>query len=254
MAVTVDSANLGGSTGATGVTSFTWNHTCASGCKLLLVGVGGTLSANISSITYNSVALSLVGEAEYPNEERVCLYKLTNPNTGSAYQVVVTFISSISWVAVGSISFLGASGTLGTVASAYGLSTSASVNVSSVTNEMVVDVISARRALTVGAGQTSQWYVELNSGQDARAQSTEAGAASVTMSWTLSESFYWVILGVSVQEAVTSQTYSESATEVLALSGVNLSGSAFKKTLSESSILSSILSKITAFYITIKNW
>ncbi len=75
----------------------------------------------------------------------------------------------------------------------------ATVDVTSASDEVVVDVVGARNAasLTVGAGQTQRW--NLGVGVIDGGGSSESGAATVTMSWTLSDTFEWAIAGVSLK-------------------------------------------------------
>src|SRR5262249_3242813 len=92
----------------------------------------------------------------------------------------------------------------GAFVSAIGNSTTASVAVPSAAGELVVDTAAATgdaNSLTVGAGQTQRWNAATgNGGGEARgAGSTEPGAASVTMSWTLGASKNWSIGAVSLK-------------------------------------------------------
>ena len=55
-------------------------------------------------------------------------------------------------------------------------------------------------SLTAGVGQTDQWN-DANAGDDYGAGSTEPGAASVNMSWTLGSSDHWAIGAVPIKPA-----------------------------------------------------
>ena len=58
---------------------------------------------------------------------------------------------------------------------------------------------------TVDGSQSEQWNVELGGGGVSNhfgAGSTEDGAASVSMDWTLAEIKGWVICGLNFNEAV----------------------------------------------------
>lgn len=61
--------------------------------------------------------------------------------------------------------------------------------VTSRVGDMVVDALISTQALTVGAGQTAQMNVTITAGFIA-GSSIEAGAASVTMSWTKADGYY----------------------------------------------------------------
>lgn len=97
----------------------------------------------------------------------------------------------------------------GTPVTNYGTSTSASVSVSSDIGEKVIDVVTNKvsptfqsSTLTVGANQT-QNFNRNRSGcvKTYGAGSYEEGASSVTMSWTLSTSRNWSIIGVSLKNS-----------------------------------------------------
>jgi hypothetical protein len=91
---------------------------------------------------------------------------------------------------------------LGTFASATGDATSGTVAVGSAASELVFGVVTVNTSinedLNPGAGQSEQWDlftgVESNGGA-----STEAGAASVDMSWTWTDSTGWAIGGISIK-------------------------------------------------------
>lgn len=94
----------------------------------------------------------------------------------------------------------------GTVAKATGTSVTPSVVVTSEADDLVVDAVAmialAADSFTVGSGQTSISSLHNGSGSLIRgACSYEAGAASVTMSWTNGTSFSWATMGVTVNPA-----------------------------------------------------
>lgn len=200
MAVAFDAAADGA---ADSGSSVSYSHTCSGSDRLLIVGVAWRGTQTVSSVTYNGVAMTQVAaHAAGGNNTRVKQYYLINPASG-ANTVSVTMSGATNLV-VGSISFNGAHQTtpLGTQATATGTSGNPSVSVSSASDEIVVDSLSYDRAssLTVGAGQTQRYNRDDNGGGDLwGAGSTEAGAASVTMSWTAGASEGWAIAGVSVK-------------------------------------------------------
>lgn len=67
--------------------------------------------------------------------------------------------------------------------------TNPSRSVTSRVGDMVVDAIIGGQTLTVGAGQTQQMNVTIDTGVIG-GSSIEAGAASVTMSWTKADGYY----------------------------------------------------------------
>jgi uncharacterized repeat protein (TIGR01451 family) len=77
-----------------------------------------------------------------------------------------------------------------------------------VTGALVVDTVTANGdaiSLTAGASQTEQWSTHSGSGDASNARaasSTQPGAASVTMSWTLGASKPWSIVAASLAPSV----------------------------------------------------
>lgn len=169
----------------------------------MLVGVtlNNYNSETVSSITYNGAALTPVGSVASTTNIRVEIWRLIAPTTGT-HDVVITFSANLRYGAkAGVATFTGAHQTtpLGTFASANGNSAGpATVNVTSATNELVFDTVGCQgdedglfcSSLSVGGGQTQLWNLSAlegstNGEQTLAAASTEPGAASVTMSWTI---------------------------------------------------------------------
>ena len=91
--------------------STSWSHTCT-GSNLILVVHMGTYDANIgertvSSITYDSVALTLAETADVGSGERCETWYLINPSTG-ANTIAVTMGGTCTVIWGSSISFTGA--------------------------------------------------------------------------------------------------------------------------------------------------
>jgi hypothetical protein len=177
----------------------------------MLIGVsirrqsGGAPS--VSSITYNGVNLSFVGaQGTSDNFARMEIWRLVAPATGTN-DVVVNLSAAPEGATVGVMTFTGVNQAtpLGSFASNLGESTSASVTVASAASELVFDTMvlesSADRDLIPDPGppvQTERWdlfqALAANGGG-----STEAGAASVGMSWSWTGVDKWAIGGVSIQ-------------------------------------------------------
>jgi len=199
------------STGVTTASSLTISHTTSGTNRLMLVGVSivkETVGApTVSSITYNGVGLSLVGaQATSDSEGRIEIWRLVAPATG-ANNVVVNLSAVPQSATVGVMTFTGVHQTtpLGTFAPALGESTSASVAVTSAAGELVFDTLVLQKTADVdflpGAGQTERWDLFQGPGSANGGGSTEAGAASVTMSWSWSGTDKWAIGGVSIKPA-----------------------------------------------------
>jgi len=165
--------------------------------RLLIVGVSilNNSSQTVSSITWNGTNLTQVtgGAVSNGTNCRAEMWYLTNPEVG-VYTITVTSPRQRASPPEPSPSPGEPDHPLGTFASATGNSTAPSVNVTSATGEMVVDVLSAKASptATAGAGQTRQWH-DAYSTTIRGAGSTEIGAGTVTMSYTLSASNRWAI-------------------------------------------------------------
>ena len=88
----------------------------------------------------------------------------------------------------------------GTVASNSGTDNLPNVKLASAVNEIVLDVVAADKdanSLSVGPGQTQRW--NRNPGDVYGGGSTEPGAATVGMTWTLGSSDPWGILAVAIK-------------------------------------------------------
>jgi hypothetical protein len=176
------------------------------------VSINNDGSETVSNVTYNGVGLTPVGSATQGTGSRVEIWRLIAPDTGT-HDVVVTFSDNLDETAkVGVTTFTGVHQTtpLGTFAGANGYSLGpATVDVSSATNELVFDTVGCPRvgstgcqSLTVGAGQTQRWLEQQADGFGYRGGgSTEPGAATVTMSWTIggTASSPWAIGAVPIK-------------------------------------------------------
>ena len=200
------------SAGDTRPATLTISHTTGSGTdRLMLVGISfvNDQTETVTSVTYDGVPLTKVGERNSSDDARVEIWYLTSPPSGT-YNVVITFSAPLGRAAVaGVMTFTGVnqSTPLGTFASAS-LQCSApcadpSVNVTSAVNELVFDTVACETCttLTVGAGQTQRWNLAPLDGPrpSPGAGSTESGAATVTMSWTMGTDDHWAIGAVPIK-------------------------------------------------------
>ena len=183
--------------------SLTWAHTvgAAGTNRILIVGVsyrtGGT---SITGVTYGGQSLTFIGGISVTGG-RVELWYIVAPLTGTN-DVVVSGTGKKEKIA-GATSWTGVHQTtpLGAAAFATGTSITPSVNVTSATGEVVVDTVEATdsASLAVGGAQTQWWNV--SQGSYLGGGSSESGAATTTMSWTLSGSFDWSIGAVPLKQA-----------------------------------------------------
>ncbi|MBI2913817.1 MAG: DNRLRE domain-containing protein, partial [Chloroflexi bacterium] len=201
------------------VSSLSWSHTVGSGSnRLLVVGVSVSYAGTtVSGVTYGGTALTQVGVKDAPSSDgRVEIWRLLAPASGTANVVVSLTNGNLSTTVAGAVSFTDVHQTspLGAFASASGASGNPSVAVSSAAGEVVVDTVmwnGSYTTLTVGAGQMQRWN-RTTSGMIG-AGSTEPGAASVTMSWTVNggQNDSWAIGAVAVR-STTEPTLPETAT------------------------------------------
>lgn len=180
---------------------------------MVSVGIGYEDADNDPTWQYNAVSMTLIGAYAGTGSQhnKAGLFYLASPATGSnnlvgswasGNKLLTASISSWDGVDTGGTPF-------GTSAQASGSSTTISTSVSSASGEVVIDagnfyVTTGGRTLTVGASQTqiSQGTSAADSSLGNRCgQSTEPGAASVTMSWTISSSSAWTISAVPMKPA-----------------------------------------------------
>ena len=203
MAVNVDASSSGSTADQASVTV---SHTTAGANRLMLVGITMNPSGeSVSSVTYNGVNLTHVGTQEDGAAlARVEIWSLVAPDTGT-HDVVVNFTDlGHKGASVGVMTFTGVDQTtaLGAFSGNSGLSASASTTVASATDDLVFGVVAVEKgtAVTPGAGQTEYWDIDVNANNGAG--TIEAGAASVTTSWT-NDLKKWSAAAVSIQADTT---------------------------------------------------
>ena len=201
-----------------GETSFTLSHTAGGSDRAVIAGVSireDGSNRTITGVDYGATAMSSVGSVANGTGGNSSLWKLSAPATGAQTVTFTVSTGGAEFKTGGVISFTGANQTTanltGTYASATGTSTAPSVDVSSATDEIVVDCVNGVTGgdadATVGAGQTQrvqQWSTINDSGVQADRRvcglmSTEAGGTTVTMAWTLATSRDWATSGAGVK-------------------------------------------------------
>ncbi len=210
MAVTIDSA--GSATAVVGGTTNTQTiaHTCSGTERLIVLRAGYWAAAAgdaISSVAYNGVALTKIADSgRSSGGDNAQIWILVAPATG-ANNLVITWGSTSGTNRAGTLQITSYNGVdqstpTGTAATGTGSGTSVSVNVSGASGDYVIDVIAwdagtATASLPGGSGQTSNFNAVSNG--EGGAGSNEPGAASVTMSWTLSVSTTWSQSGIALK-------------------------------------------------------
>jgi hypothetical protein len=210
--VQVDTVAPNGS-GASGssVSSLSWTHAVSGSNRFLVVGVAlGSYGATITmSATYNGASMTSAGfvNSDGTDVSGVQLFYLLAPPVGS-HTVQVTLSGGTADLEAGSISFTGVNQTtpVTNIESNYGSGTSASVAVPSATGDMVVDAIANGSAIA-SSGQTLRWLKNQNGNTTGGngAQSTAAGASSVTMSYLMVDD-WWGMIAMDIVSSTRSIT------------------------------------------------
>ncbi|MFW5857819.1 MAG: hypothetical protein ACOCX4_08075, partial [Planctomycetota bacterium] len=182
--------------------SFTWTHTVSGTDRLLIVGVSSF--DPVSSVSYNGKPMTLLRADEERTGVRSEIWYVVSPDTGT-HNIDVVMTAAEDTVC-GAVSFTGVdtgdpfNTPTGTTGRAWG----GSVSVTSAADELVVDVIAFRGGdgnVAAGGGQTEQYTGESGTGgwDIEGGCSTEAGAASVTMSWSFSARDRYALTAVSIR-------------------------------------------------------
>jgi hypothetical protein len=185
-------------------TSTTFAHTCNTTNGLLTVRIS-TAYRTITSVTHNGDALTLFDATDNGGFLSAIYYRVS-PDNGE-YNIVVTLNEASSNTVITATSFnqVDQSTPLATADDWYhftGTSIGPTGTLSaSHTGEIVIDVLtwdyaSASATATVGDGQTQQ--ANQHTEYTGHAASHETGAASNTMSWTLSSSGAWALVVASI--------------------------------------------------------
>lgn len=195
-------------------TSFTVSHTTGAGLnRLMLVGISQK-NRLVTSVTYGGTPLTLVGESISSGNARMHIFSLINPPSGTANVVVNLNSNPDKGIVVGVTTFTGVDQDtpLGIFNSAYNKSTSASVTVTSASDELVFDVVTVRGGTgSPASGQTQLWKLGTTQEIELGGGCTKPGASSVTMTWNIADND-WAIGAVSIKPApaVTNVTFTQN--------------------------------------------
>lgn len=213
----VNSITSGKTTGSQ--TSLTISHTVASGSDQVLYVLTYSWNTTITcTATYGGAAMSKGGSLNPNSIVRIEWFYLVNPTVGTANVVITP--SSSTWISAGVYGITGvdydAVGRNFAVAQATGGDLNPTITISSNVGDLVIDIVGNANSnvlltpFNVGAGQTKHYGQDNQANSDLKsAGSTEAGAASVTMSWTLtavSGANGWAIGAFSIPAAGTATT------------------------------------------------
>lgn len=166
-------------------------------------------SVTITGMTSNSVAMTQIGSAlSHPDSDnlRLAAFYITAPSTSSV-SYAATFSGSpvLNYIQVMTFTGVNQASPLGTHAAntSSGDQTAVSSTVSSATNDLVTDCLYAvGTAATIGASQTSRLAASDWGGNGLQNRtSTEPGAASVDMTWTLGSAAKWEQFAIPIHAA-----------------------------------------------------
>lgn len=195
MAITFNTASTKAS--AADGTSTSWSHTSDGNPLIVRVALQGGVS-NVA-VTYNGVSVPLVVENLYSSFWYVGIFYLDAPASGSN-TVAVSWTGSAGYT-MSAVNVAGGGAPINT-ATGGANANSVSVNVTSATGDVVIDAVARRGAvaLTVGASQTENFANLYGSGgsQIAHGGSYEAGAGTVTMSWSAGSANEWSIVACNL--------------------------------------------------------
>ncbi|HMP70456.1 MAG TPA: DUF4347 domain-containing protein, partial [Pirellulaceae bacterium] len=188
------------STQSAGTTSLSWTHTVNAGndrVMFVTLAIDG-LGAGVNSVTFNGQSLVQVGRTS--GNHAVEIWRLVNPDVVTNGSIVVS-LGATTAIKGGAVVYNGVdtANPNGSYVGANGTGTSASVNVSSATGNLVLDVTNWNgnpAGYSIGAGQTATW--NLTNATHRGVSTTEAGAATVTMSSTVSSSAQYEIGAISI--------------------------------------------------------
>ncbi len=176
-----------------------------------------TTSTTVTSMTWKpdpgnpslNQPLTLVGRQTASASGAVEIWELADPTPGVAGAALSHTLSASAKRVMGVHALAGVGGH-GTPVGAGINSNAISVNVPSETGALVLDVIfgsNSTTAHTAGAGQTEHWDLNTTGGTNnlRGAGSSEAGAATTTMSWTSGSATHHALLAVSYNPAMPSE-------------------------------------------------
>lgn len=211
-AITWDTATANGNPTADAADSFT--HTIGTGSNVYVGvcvttnGTDGAGSIDVSSLTVNGGAATFRASSDTVSQGasvKTEYWDRVLGSTNGAVTVAVN-VSANDRFRTTAFSLFGVDQTtpVGTAATTEVTSTSASVNVSSAVNELVMSCLGVNMtssAWTAGAGQTERWLNSTDINTTAEQGSSEPGAATVTMSHSWTTTQYGSLIAIPIKPA-----------------------------------------------------
>ncbi|MFC2046308.1 Ig-like domain-containing protein [Chloroflexota bacterium] len=179
--------------------ALSWSHTTSGSDGIMIVGVTTRSNRQVTSLTYGGANLTHIRHDNPGFDVRTELWVLVAPPEGT--HTVDLVVDNSTTIEAGATTWNGV-GALGSNAGASGSGTTASVDISSSSGEVVVDVVGTQHAeatVEAGEGQTERWNEVGTYGVGAA--SSEPGASTVPLSWTLAEGETWAISAVALRPA-----------------------------------------------------
>ena len=184
MAISFDSVTRGSDT--TGPATNTTSHTVGTGNNRILFGacVGNVIAQvdNITGMTYNGVAMTLIDKSNGSGDRWQYLYYLLNPDSGAHNFVISSSGGSSQILAPTAISYSGVRQELPEARQkTTGTTTSKTETITVLTNNSwVIGMMHAAAAVSAGAGTTER---SNNIFYDKNA-AVSAGAQTIALTWT----------------------------------------------------------------------
>lgn len=202
---TFDAVSLGTAVGSATVTS---SHTLGGLCTNPYAVANLTFRldtiGSVSTVSYGATSMVLLtGRTSPSGDQRIEKWGVANPPSG-AQTVTGTLNVAHNSLTLTTRTYCGVHQTTstGTAVNAIQSDATATIDVSSATDELVIDgvlVSSIGDPIVVGAGQTQRSNHAQDGGNHTQGTSDEAGAATTTMSWTLNTEDYWAIVAVALK-------------------------------------------------------
>lgn len=213
--VSFDASSQGSRTTG-GSSAISWSHTVGTqNNRLLVVSVEGLGSLNSylpTGATYNGSSMTLLSHTRFDsNNGYVYVYYMLNPPSGTHTIAISTATSSNNIQVGGATSWYNVdqSNPFGTPVISSGNSSSASVTVTTSSNQVVIDALGkyggypSPTTVTADSSQTTNWsdtgYFMYSGGA---ASNKAATGTSTTMSWALSPSMYWALIGIPINPSL----------------------------------------------------
>lgn len=171
-----------------------WNHTLGFGAdRMVIIGVATRGNIAVTGVTFDGVAATYIRNDNAGSDRRSELWYIAEANlpVEGTYVIRVTVASSTLFVA-GAVSYVGVTGLGANTGTTGGATTSSSLNVTTATGRVVVDVIAMQSVNSGLAADASQVQRVRDFGlQNSIGMSSEtATGASTNMAWTFDNEFF----------------------------------------------------------------